>query len=138
MPLIHESTKEYDEIPDGLNVVGKEIVDSAFKIHKELGPDLLEKVYEVCLAHELTGRGFKVVRQVPIPISYQNVTFDEGFKVDLLVEGEIICEIKAVDKMNSIWKAQVLSHLKLMNKRLGYLINFNVINIGRGIRRLVN
>jgi len=138
MPLIHENTKKHEVIPDRLNLIGKEIVDSAFKVHKELGSGLLEKVYEVCLAHEIHKRGFKVERQVAVPINYDGKTFDEGFRLDLLVEEEIICELKAVDKMNPVWKAQVLSHLKLTNNRLGYLINFNVTNIGRGIKRIVN
>ena len=138
MPLIHENTKKYEAIPDRLNLIGKEIVDSAYNVHKELGSGLLEKVYEVCLAHEVQKRGFKVERQVGVPIKYDGIKFDEGFRLDLLIEDEIICELKAVDEMNPVWKAQVLSHLKLTNKRLGYLINFNVTNIGRGIKRIVN
>lgn len=138
MPLIHENTKKYEAIPDQLNLIGKEIVDSAYKVHKELGAGLLERVYEVCLAHELTKRGFSVKRQVPVAIRYDNIEFDEGFRIDLLVENEIICELKAIDQVNPVWKAQILSHLKLMNKRLGYLINFNVTNIGRGTKRIVN
>ncbi len=138
MPLIHENTKKYDELPDRLNKIGKEIVDSAFNVHKELGAGLLERVYEVCLAHEFKNRGLKVLRQVPIPIKYAGLEFEEGFRIDLLVEDEVICELKAVDQMNPVWKAQLLSHLKLTDKRLGYLINFNVINIGRGIKRVIN
>jgi GxxExxY protein len=138
MPLIHESTKKYEEIPSRLNKIGKEIVDSAYTVHKELGAGLLERVYEVCLAHELTKRGLSVERQVPVSIRYYNIEFDEGFRIDLLVENEVVCELKAVDQMNPVWKAQILSHLKLMNKRLGYLINFNVINIGKGTKRIVN
>ncbi|MFY0698178.1 MAG: GxxExxY protein [Balneola sp.] len=138
MPLIHENTKKYEAIPDRLNLIGKEIVDSAYKVHKELGSGLLERVYEVCLAHEIQKRGFEVERQVVVPVNYDGISFDEGFRLDLLVEKEIICELKAVDKMNPVWKAQILSHLKLTNNRLGYLINFNVTNIGRGIKRIVN
>lgn len=138
MPLIHENTKKYDAIPDRLNIIGKEIVDSAYKVHKELGSGLLERVYEVCLAHELRKRNLKVDRQVAVPIKYDGIEFDEGFRLDLLIEDEVICELKAVDEMNLVWKAQVLSHLKLTNKRLGYLINFNVTNIGRGIKRIVH
>ena len=121
-----------------MNKIGKEIVDSAFNVHKELGAGLLERVYEVCLAHELKNIGLKVLRQVPVPIKYAGLEFEEGFRIDLLVEDEIICELKAVDQMNPVWKAQLLSHLKLTDKRLGYLINFNVINIGRGIKRVIN
>ena len=138
MPQIHENTKEYDPIPAKLNNIGKEVVDCAFRVHKELGPGLLEKVYEACMAHELDKKGLKVDRQVEIPINYDGLIFDEGLRLDLLVEDTVICELKAVDQMNPVWKAQLLSHLKLTNKRLGYLINFNVINIGRGTRRIVN
>lgn len=80
----------------------------------------------------------KYVRQVDIPIIYDNLVFDEGLRLDVLVEDKIICELKAVDLMNPVWEAQVISHLKLMDKRLGYLINFNVINIGQGIKRFIN
>ena len=80
----------------------------------------------------------KYVRQVDIPIIYDNLVFDEGLRLDVLVEDKIICELKAVDLMNPVWEAQVISHLKLMDKRLGYLINFNVINIGLGIKRFIN
>ena len=124
-------------IPDRLERVGKEVVDAAYKVHKNLGPGLLEKIYEACLVHELTKKGLKAERQVPVSISYDNLEFEEGLRLDVLVEEEIICELKAVDKVNPIWEAQIISHLKLTNNRLGYLINFNVKNIGRGINRFV-
>ena len=82
-------------------------------------------------------RGLKVERQVPVPIKYDNLTFDEGLTVDLIVENKVVIELKAVDKINPVWKAQLLSHLKLTKLRLGFLINFNTINIGKGINRLV-
>lgn len=135
---MHESTKSYEAIPADLNQIGKVIVDSAFKVHKALGPGLLEKVYEVCLAHEITKQGMNVERQVSLPINYDGIVFEEGLRLDLLVENKVICELKAVDVVNPVWKAQVLSHLKLTNRRLGYLINFNVKNIGRGTSRIVN
>lgn len=103
-----------------------------------MGPGLLEKVYEICFCHELEKHNLKYVRQVDIPIIYDNLVFDEGLRLDVLVEDKIICEPKAVDLMNPVWEAQVISHLKLMDKRLGYLINFNVINIGQGIKRFIN
>ena len=127
----------YEDIPDELNEIGTKIVDAAYTVHKNLGPGLLEKVYEICFCHELTKRGLSWKRQVDIPIVYDNITFDEGLRLDVLVENCIICEIKAVDEINPIWEAQILSHLKLMEKRLGYLINFNVVNIGNGIKRFV-
>jgi len=117
--------------------IGKAVVNAAFKVHKELGPGLLEKVYEVCLAHELKKENLIVRRQVDIPITYDGIVFDEGLRLDILVENLVICEIKAVDQVNAVWQAQVLSHLKLTSKRLGYLINFNVPLIKNGIQRIV-
>lgn len=130
-------TNIYDEIPSHLEVIGKKIVDATYKVHKNLGPGLLENIYETCFVYELTKKELKAERQKFLPIRYDDLMFDEGLKLDVLVEDEIICELKAVDKMNPVWEAQILSHLKLTNKRLGYLINFNVRNIGKGIKRFV-
>ncbi len=138
MPQNHENTKSHKELPAEINAIGTKIVDAAFSVHKNLGPGLLEKVYEVCFCHELAKRGLQYQRQIDIPISYDHLVFEEGLRLDVLVNDEVICELKAVDEVNPIWEAQVLSHLKLTNKRLGYLINFNVINIGKGIRRFIN
>jgi GxxExxY protein len=118
--------------------IGKAIVNAAFKVHKELGPGLLEKVYEICLAHELTKAGYHVARQLDIPIVYDGITFDEGLRLDLLVENLVIAEIKAVDIINPVWESQIISHLKLTHKELGYLINFNVPLIKDGIKRFIN
>jgi GxxExxY protein len=118
--------------------IGKIIVNSAFKVHKQLGPGLLERVYEVCLAHEITKAGLDVKRQVDIPIFYDGIEFSEGLRLDLLVEDSIIIEIKAVEQINPVWEAQIISQLKLLNKDLGYLINFNVPLIKSGIRRFIN
>lgn len=118
--------------------IGKLIVDSAFTIHKNLGPGLLEKVYEICFCHELTKRGLTFKRQLDIPIHYDGLTFPEGLRLDVLVEDLVICELKAVELLNPVWEAQLISHLKLTNKKLGYLINFNVPLIKQGIRRFVN
>jgi GxxExxY protein len=118
------------------SIAGK-IVEAAYTVHKKLGPGLLEKVYEVCFCHELSKRGLKFKRQVDIPIVYDGMTFDEGLRLDVLVEKLIICELKAVDQMNSLWEAQVISHLKLTGKRLGFLINFNVPLIKDGIKRII-
>lgn len=114
------------------------IVDAAFTVHSNLGPGLLEKVYEICLCHELEKRGLRVQRQLEIPIVYDGLTFQEGLRLDVLVEDKVICELKAVDQVNPVWEAQVISHLKLTSKRLGYLINFNVPRMKQGIRRFVN
>ena len=117
--------------------LAEKIVDAAYTVHKILGPGLLEKVYEVCFCHELSKRGLKNQRQVDIPIVYDGMTFDEGLRIDVLVEELIICELKAVDQMNSVWEAQIISHLKLTGKRLGFLINFNVPLIKDGIKRII-
>jgi len=117
--------------------IAEKIVDAAYTVHKILGPGLLEKVYEVCFCHELSKRELKNQRQVDIPIVYDGMTFDEGLRLDVLVEELIICELKAVDQMNSVWEAQIISHLKLTGKRLGFLINFNVPLIKNGIKRII-
>lgn len=117
--------------------IAKKIVDAAYCIHKKLGPGLLEKVYEVCFCHELEKRSLLYKRQVDIPIVYDGITFDEGLRLDVLVENLVICELKAVDNMNPVWEAQMLSHLKLTGKRLGFLINFNVKYIKQGIKRII-
>ena len=117
--------------------IAKQVVGAAFAVHKELGPGLLERVYEVCFCHELGKRGLRYERQVDIPIQYDGITFDEGLRLDVFVEDLIICELKAVDQMNPVWKAQILSHLRLLNRRLGFLINFNVPLIKNGINRII-
>ena len=117
--------------------VASAIVDAAYAVHKHLGPGLLEKVYEVCLCHELSKRGYHVERQVDLPISYDGIFFDEGLRLDVLVDNLVICELKAVDEVNPVWQAQLLSHLKLTGKRLGFLINFNVPLVKDGIKRLI-
>ncbi|MBU2445221.1 MAG: GxxExxY protein [Bacteroidetes bacterium] len=117
--------------------VGKKVIDSAFTVHKVLGPGLLEKIYEICFCHELNKRGLEVKKQVDIPIVYDGIKFEEGLSLDVLVEDLVICELKAVDEVNPVWQAQLLSHLKLTNKRLGYLINFNVPLIKNGIKRII-
>jgi GxxExxY protein len=141
MPLNHQNTKlhknKYKPIPEELNILGKKIVDAAYTVHKNLGPGLLEKVYEICFCHELTKRGLTYQRQVDITITYDGLVFNEGLRLDVIVNNEIICELKALEIVNPVWEAQVLSHLKLTNKRLGFLINFNVSNIGEGIKRFV-
>ena len=117
--------------------IAREIVDAAYAVHKTLGPGLLEKVYEVCFCHELSKRELEYQRQVDVPIVYDGIAFDEGLRLDVLVEELIICELKAVDEMNPVWEAQLLSHLKLTGKRLGFLINFNVPLIKKGIKRII-
>jgi GxxExxY protein len=120
------------------NEIAAQIVDAAYKIHTRLGPGLLESVYEVVLAHELKKRGLRVVRQVPIPIIYDDIKFDEGFRADLIVEGKVIVELKSVEALLPVHKKQVLTHLRLANLKLGLLINFGEALIKDGISRIVN
>lgn len=115
--------------------LGKEIVDCAYRVHRELGPDLLEKVYEVCFCHELTKKGIPYERQVHLPVHYDGLIFDEALRMDMFVDKLIICELKAIDTVNPIWVAQILSHPKMTNVHVGFLINFNVALIKQGIRR---
>ena len=125
------------KLTDEEEAIGKATVNSAFKVHSELGPGLLERVYEVCLCHELRKADLIVSRQVNIPIQYDGILFDEGLRLDLLVENKVVVEIKAVDQVNPVWQAQVLSNLRLMDLRLGFLINFNVPLIKEGIKRII-
>ena len=117
--------------------IAQKIIDAAYTVHKKLGPGLLEKVYEVCFCHELSKRGLTYKRQVDIQIVYDGMVFDEWLRLDVLVEDLVICELKAVDDMNPVWEAEILSHLKLTGKRLGFLINFNVPLIKDGIKRII-
>ena len=117
--------------------IAEKIVDAAYTVHKKLGPGLLEKVYEVCFCHELSKRGLKYQRQLDIPIVYDGIVFNEGLRLNVLVEELVICELKAVDEINPVWEAQILSHLRLIGKRLGFLINFNVPLIKNGMKRII-
>lgn len=117
--------------------VGRKIVEAAFSVHKNLGPGLLEKVYEVCFCHELKKRGVEYRTQIDVPIIYDGITFESGFRLDVLVEDLALCELKAVDTVPAVYHAQTISHMKLMNKRLGFLINFNVPIIKNGIKRFI-
>jgi GxxExxY protein len=120
------------------NEIATQIVDAAFKIHTTLGPGLLETVYEVVLAHELQKRGLRVERQVPIPIVWETIKFNEGFRADLIVEGKVIVELKSIETVAPVHKKQVLTHLRLMNLKLGLLINFGEELIKNGISRIVD
>ena len=140
MPLRLCGRKKHIEMkPSELEeVIGKDIVDCSYKIHKELGPGMLERVYEVCLEYELRLKGYDVKRQVDIPIKYKEIIFEEGLRLDLLIEDKVIVEVKAVELVNPVWSAQIISHLKLLDKNLGYLVNFNVPLIKNGIKRFIN
>ena len=120
------------------NEISKQIVDAAFKIHIRLGPGLLESVYEAVLAYELRKRGLRVERQKVIPVVYEEVRLDEGFRADLVVEDKVIIELKSVEAIARVHKKQVLTYLRLSNLRLGLLINFGEELIKDGISRVVN
>lgn len=121
-----------------LDGITEQIIGGAIAVHKALGPGLLESAYEACLVYELRQRGLKVERQKELPIIYGEVKLDCGYRLDLFVEGLVIVELKAVERLALIHEAQLLSYLKLADCRLGLLINFNVILLKRGIRRLAN
>ena len=121
-----------------VNDVSGAIVTSAMKVHSALGPGLLESAYEACLLHELRQLGLTAHTQVSLPVSYDGVRIDVGYRIDLLVEDAVIVELKAVESLLPIHHAQLLSYLKLSGKRVGLLINFNVLHLKDGIKRMVN
>ena len=120
------------------NEVGRIVVDAALAVHRELGPGLLESVYEAALAYELEDRGLRVSRQVSIPVHYRTLRFDEGYRADLVVEDKVIVEIKSVESLHHAHKKQVLTYLKLSEMKLGFLLNFGEALIKNGITRIVN
>ncbi len=126
----------HDPIPVETEDVARQIVDAALSVHRTLGPGLLESVYEVCLEHELKSRDLTVDRQVSLPVLYDGVRLDAGLRLDLLINNSVIVELKAVDALMPVHKAQVLTYLKLTGHRLGLLINFNVPLIRDGIKRM--
>jgi GxxExxY protein len=119
------------------NQVSGVIIDAAMKVHSVLGPGLLESAYAACLMHELVKRGLKVAREVPLPVVYDGVKLDAGYRLDLVVEDIVIVELKAVEALAPIHHAQVLSYLKLSGKPIGILINFHVLHLKDGIKRFV-
>jgi len=119
------------------NEISKVILDSAIAVHKELGPGLLESVYEIVLAYELQQRGLRVNRQVPISIRYKEMTFDEAFRADLIVEEKVVLELKSVERVSEAHKKQVQSYLRLTGYKLGFLLNFGEVLMKRGITRVV-
>lgn len=124
-------------IPAEAERIGKAILDAAFTVHSDLGPGLLESVYEACCAYVLRQRGEGVETQVALPVSYRDVRVDAGLRLDVLVGGLVIVEFKAVETMLPLYDAQLLTYLKLTGSRLGYLLNFNVRHLKDGIKRLV-
>ncbi len=143
MNLYHQGTEAqrgeagFSPVSEAVNVLSREVVDSAFKVHQGLGPGLLESVYETCLAHELRKRGLAVQTQVAVPILYDGMKLDADLRLDLIVANQLIIEVKAVETMLPVFEAQLLTYLKLTGNRLGLLINFNVSRIKDCIRRIV-
>lgn len=121
-----------------IEALAKEAVDCGFKLHKELGPGLLESVYEVLLAAALAERGLAVARQVPVPINYNGVVVDNAFRIDLLVEQQLVIELKSVERDSALYPKQLLTYLRLMNLPLGLLMNFGQETFKQGIQRVVN
>ena len=121
-----------------LNEITGIIIDSAMKVHSFLGPGLLESAYESCLKYEIERRRLFVTSQVTVPIVYDGILIDAGFRADLMVEGKVIVELKSVEKMNPLYDAQLLTYLKLSGLKVGLLINFNVLHLKDGIRRIVH
>ena len=121
-----------------INDITEAIIGAAISVHRELGPGLLESAYEACLAYELTERKLQIERQKGLPVVYRRVELDCGYRIDLLVEDQVVVELKAVENLEPIHEAQLLSYLKLSKCKVGLLINFNVKTLRKGIRRLVN
>jgi len=121
-----------------INEITGQIIDAALKVHTALGPGLLESAYEACLAHELTKRGLKVDQQKELPVLYDGLKLDVGYRIDLLVEDSVIVELKATHELAPVHDAQLLSYLKLSDLQVGLLINFNVVRLKNGIKRIAN
>ena len=126
------------EIPQSTELIATKILDAAFQVHRELGPGLLESIYEACLCDELSQTGIKFERQLALPVQYKGRSLDAGLRLDLFVAGVVIVEIKAVEKVLPVHKAQLMTYLKLTNVRLGLLLNFNQALLKDGIHRVAN
>jgi GxxExxY protein len=134
----HRQNAEGTPEMKSINDITAQIVDAAMKVHSALGPGLLESAYEGCMLHELRKRGFKVLDQELLPVIYDGVKIDVGYRIDLLVEDCVIIEVKSVDKLAPIHQAQLLTYLKLSGIKVGLLLNFNVMHMKDGIKRMVN
>jgi GxxExxY protein len=133
-PRPHEG---HEAIPRTTEAVARDVVDCAIKVHRALGPGLLESVYEVCLAHELELRGHRVQKQVALPVVYESVKLDAGYRIDLMIDDVVIVEVKAAEAIAPVHEAQLLTYLRLSKRRLGFLINFNVALLKHGLKRMV-
>ncbi len=135
--MITSEQSGFAPVPAELERIASEVVDAAYRVHRALGPGLLESVYEVCLAHELRKRDLCVATQVAVPICYDGEKLDASLRLDMLVNDALVVEVKAVDRLAPIHSAQLITYLKLSNRRLGLLINFNSTRIKDGISRVV-
>jgi GxxExxY protein len=129
---------QFNPIPAHTEEIVKTILDAAYQVHTALGPGLLESVYEACMVHELNLRNINSKSQLTLPVMYKGITVDSGYRLDILVDDCVIVEIKSSEAINPVHCAQLLTYLKLTNKRLGLLLNFNVIHLRDGIKRIIN
>jgi GxxExxY protein len=129
---------EFREPSRELDDLARTVIGAGLKVHRVLGPGLLESAYEHCLVHELSTGGVDVRRQAPLPILYEGVALEEGYRIDLLVGGSLIVEVKSVEALSAIHQAQLMTYLKLSGRRLGLLLNFNVVLFKHGVRRVVD
>ena len=134
----HEGHKGHEERGERAEIVASAAIDAGLKVHKALGPGLLESAYEHCLAYELLERGMSVERQLLLPITYGLITLDAGYRLDLVIDHVVIIEIKAVDAVSALHQAQLMTYLKLSGIHLGLLMNFNVLLFKQGLKRMIN
>jgi len=124
-------------LPESTERLGRAIIGAAIAVHRALGPGLLESAYEICLAHELERRGNAALRQMALPVVYEAVKLEAGYRVDLMVDGVGVVEVKSVDALVPVHEAQLLTYLRLSGRRLGFLINFNVVLLKQGVKRMI-
>jgi GxxExxY protein len=134
---IQKPSKRFVPIPPDVEIIGKKVLDAAYTVHSDLGPGLLESVYEACLAYELKKQGLYVESQAVVPVKYKEVFVETGLRLDLWVERKVIVELKAVETMHPLYEAQLLTYLKITGCRLGFLMNFNVRRLKEGVKRMV-
>ena len=127
----------HEPIPESAERAAAQLIEAAFRVHRALGPGLLESVYERCLCHELTSMGVPFERQVDVPVTYEGIQLDGGLRLDLLVDSQVVCELKAVMEISDVHRAQLLTYMKLSGGRLGFVINFNVARVRDGLVRMV-
>ena len=132
------ASPRFSPVPDELNNLSRLVLECAIKVHRVLGPGLLESSYRACLAHELHARGVSVQCEIPLPVRYEGVQLDCGYRLDMLVSDEIIVELKTVDSLLAIHQSQLLTYLRHSGKRLGLVINFNEVLLKNGVRRVIN